>query len=156
MFFVLISCGSNAGKNGKLNIYTWESFIPNEVIKDFEKETGIKVNVSYYDSLDVMYSKLLAGITDYDIISPSSDFVPALVKGDFLAKIDKSKISKRVYENLLLTKEQLETFDKNLDYVLPYNIFATGITVRKDAFENLDFVENRTLEIFQIQNIKGN
>jgi len=31
-----------------LNIWTWEGYAPDEVVKRFEEETGIKVNVSYY------------------------------------------------------------------------------------------------------------
>lgn len=155
MFLIMVSCGSKKSSNGELNIYTWESFIPEEIISDFEKETNIKVNVSYYDSLDVMYSKLLAGSTNYDIISPSSDFIPALVKADFLSKIDKTKLDQRIYDNLLIGETQLKTYDENLDYSIPYNIFATGITIRKDAFDNLDFVKNGSLKIFSDSKYKG-
>lgn len=155
MFLLVFSCGSKKASNGELNIYTWESFIPEEVISDFEKETNIKVNVSYYDSLDVMYSKLLVGATEYDIISPSSDFVPALIKAGFLAKIDKNKLEKRIYDNLLIGEKQLKTFDEKLEYALPYNIFATGITIRKDAFKNLDFVKKGSLDIFSDSKYKG-
>ena len=57
MMLLRIACGSKDGGKGnseskELNIYTWTYFIPQEIIDDFQKETGIKVNLSYYDNND--------------------------------------------------------------------------------------------------------
>ncbi|CAM3072847.1 extracellular solute-binding protein [Streptobacillus felis] len=145
MFFVLISCGANTEKKEVLNIYTWESFVPDEIFEDFEKETGIKVNVSFYDTNDVMLSKLLSGVKEYDIISPSTDFIKVLRDNDFLEKLDKSKFN-NVFENITISKDLLKTYDENLDYTIPYNLFATGISLKNDSV-NPKYAEERSLEI---------
>ena len=46
-----------------LNLYTWSGVIPDFIIRQFEKETGIKVNFSTYDSNEVMYAKLKIPVT---------------------------------------------------------------------------------------------
>ena len=46
--FLLSGCSNN---EEVVNILNWSSYIPNEVIKDFEHQTGIKVNYNTYSSL---------------------------------------------------------------------------------------------------------
>ena len=41
-----------------VNVYSWAEEIPHSVIDQFEKETGIKVNYSTYDTNEVMLAKL--------------------------------------------------------------------------------------------------
>ena len=53
-----------------LNIYNWSDYIADDTIKNFEKETGIKVNYDNYDSNEVLHAKLIAGKTGYDIVVP--------------------------------------------------------------------------------------
>ena len=56
-----------------LNVYAWSGEVPDFVIQQFEKETGIKVNFSTYDSNEVMYAKLKADKSNgYDLVEPSS------------------------------------------------------------------------------------
>lgn len=80
-----ISCGSSSNnkESKELNIYTWIQFIPSEVVEKFEKETGIKVNLSYYDNNDTLIAKLFTGANQYDIVSPSTDYVDILIKRIF-------------------------------------------------------------------------
>ena len=60
IFMLVVSCGSKSeNKDSKeLNIYSWTYFVPDKVIQDFEKETGIKVNLSFYDNNDTMINRL--------------------------------------------------------------------------------------------------
>ncbi len=56
----------------QLNIYIWHSYLPDELVKKFEAETGIHVRVDVYDSNEVLEAKLLAGSTGYDLVFPST------------------------------------------------------------------------------------
>lgn len=150
--FVLIGCGSS--NKEELNIYTWTYFIPDKIIENFEAETGIKVNVSSVDTNDAMLAKLLSGVTDYDIVSPSTDFVEPLVKLNLIEKLDKSKLE-NVFNNLNTKIDFLgmaKNYDEGLNYTIPYMLFATGITVNK-KYAGTDYV--RDLEIFENENFKG-
>lgn len=153
LFIVSFSCGSK--KTNEVNIYTWTYFIPDEIIQGFEKETGIKVNMSYYDNNDTLLTKLFTGRTQYDIISPSTDYVDILIKKGLLEKLDKKKLGD-TFKNLdadnLNLYEYAKGYDDGLNYSLPYGFFATGITVNTKVLGK-DF--KRDLSIFEDEKYKG-
>ena len=160
ILLLILACGKkensdNAQNNGskELNIYTWTYFIPEEVIADFQKETGIKVNLSYYDSNDVMMTKLMSGAKGFDIISPSTDYVDILIKSELIEKLDKSKL-KNIYDNLdpdLKLNELSVIYDQGLEYSIPYTYSATGIAVNKKFMKDYP----QTFDIFSQSQYKG-
>lgn len=93
---VLTGCGgsdSSAGKNGELNIFVWTEYVPDSVIKKFEKETGIKVNVSTYSSNEDMLSKVKSESAGaYDIVQPSDYMVEQMISQNMLEKLDFDKL----------------------------------------------------------------
>ena len=160
ILLLILACGKkensgNGQNNGskELNIYTWTYFIPEEVIADFQKETGIKVNLSYYDSNDVMMTKLMSGAKGFDIISPSTDYVDILIKSELIEKLDKSKL-KNIYDNLdpdLKLNELSGIYDQGLEYSIPYTYSATGIAVNKKFMKDYP----QTFDIFSQSQYKG-
>ena len=150
----VVGCGNNESKDQNvLNIYTFTSFIPDKIIKDFEEETNIKVNLSYYDNNDTMIAKLLAGTSDYDILSPSTDYIPFMLNHDLLEKLDKSKLGS-TFDNLddrLKLFEISKTYDEGLNYTIPYSYMATGITVNNKFVKNYE----KSADIFLDQKYKG-
>ena len=78
-----------SGKEGKtLHIYTWSDYVAPEVLEGFKKALGVKVVIDTFDSNEAMYAKLKAGGTGYDIITPSSYFVPLMVREKLVRKHD--------------------------------------------------------------------
>ncbi len=75
-----------------LNIYNWSDYIGENTIRNFERETGIKVNYDNFDSNEILHAKLVAGKTGYDIVVPSSNWARMQIQGDLFAKLDKSAI----------------------------------------------------------------
>lgn len=75
-----------------LNIYNWGDYIADDTIKNFEKETGIKVRYDLFDSNEALHAKLVAGKTGYDIVVPGSHFAKMQIEAGLLQKLDKSKI----------------------------------------------------------------
>src|SRR5215831_17161283 len=76
-----------------LNVYNWSDYIADDTIKNFEKETGIKVNYDNYDTNEILQAKLIAGNTGYDIVVPSSHFAKQQIEAGLLQKIDRSKLT---------------------------------------------------------------
>ncbi|CAM3116470.1 extracellular solute-binding protein [Streptobacillus ratti] len=156
-FIMLLSCfGNNESDENVLNIYTWTYFVPDKIIEDFEKETGIKVNLSYYDNNDTMIAKLMIGSGDgnYDIVSPSTDYIPIMIQSGLLEKLDKSKLG-QTFENMnekLNLMEISKIYDEGLNYSIPYSFMATGITVNNEIVGS-DFV--KTPDIFLNKEFKG-
>ena len=90
----LFAVASPAADEPKLlNIYNWSDYIADDTIKNFEKETGIKVNYDNYDSNEILHAKLVAGKTGYDIVVPGSHFAKTQIAGGLLQKLDRSKLS---------------------------------------------------------------
>ncbi|MES2888567.1 MAG: polyamine ABC transporter substrate-binding protein [Pseudomonadota bacterium] len=77
-----------------LNIYNWSDYIADDTIKNFEKETGIKVNYDNYDNNEVLHAKLVAGKTGYDIVVPGAHFAKAQIEGGLLQKLDRSQLTR--------------------------------------------------------------
>lgn len=75
-----------------LNIYNWSDYIAPDTIRNFEKETGIKVRYDTYDNNEIVHAKLVAGKTGYDIVVPSSTFARLQIDGGLLAKLDPAQL----------------------------------------------------------------
>lgn len=80
--------------NGVLKIFTWSEYMDEENMpKDFETATGIKVHLDMYESNEEMMAKLQAGgLGQYDIIIPSDYIMPSLIHLNLLTPLDHSKI----------------------------------------------------------------
>ncbi|MDD9173843.1 extracellular solute-binding protein [Aliivibrio finisterrensis] len=121
--------GNAQAADKELYFYNWSEYIPNEVLEDFTKETGIKVYYSTYESNESMYAKLKTQGSGYDLVVPSTYFVSKMRKEGMLQKIDKSKLPhfKDLDPNYLN-----KPFDPNNNYSIPYIWGATGIGINAD------------------------
>ena len=110
-----------------LNIYIWGNYLSAEVVREFTKETGIKVNVTECDNNETMFIKLrMLKKVDYDLVMPSSYFVDRMRKLKMLHPLDKTKLSNlvHIYPDLLN-----KPFDPGNRYSVPYFWGTTGILV---------------------------
>lgn len=90
---VLLPLPAHAAKN-ELHLFIWSEYIPDSVLKQFTKATGVKVKVSTYDSNELLYAKmqLLKG-EGHDVIVPSADYVQRLAREGLLQPLDKSRLT---------------------------------------------------------------
>ena len=90
---LLTAAGVATAQEAKiLNIYNWSDYISPDLIKNFEKETGIKVRYDTFDNNEIVHAKLVAGKTGYDIVVPSSNWASLQIQGGIFQKLDKSKL----------------------------------------------------------------
>ncbi|HEX4125630.1 MAG TPA: spermidine/putrescine ABC transporter substrate-binding protein [Tepidisphaeraceae bacterium] len=115
-----------AGALKELNIFVFSDYVPQRVLDGFTKETGIRVNATFYDTNEELLAKLLAGGTRYDLIQPSDYTVEALRKNNLLQPIDFSKVP-----NLANIGPQYLhlPFDPDQKYSVPYMTGTVGIIV---------------------------
>jgi putrescine transport system substrate-binding protein len=76
-----------------LNIYNWSDYIADDTIKNFEKETGIKVRYDNYDNNEILHTKLVAGRTGYDIVVPSAHFAKQQIEGGLFRPLDRDLLT---------------------------------------------------------------
>ncbi|MEI8313395.1 MAG: spermidine/putrescine ABC transporter substrate-binding protein, partial [Verrucomicrobiota bacterium] len=122
-----------APASNKLNIFCWSEYIPQSVIDQFTKETGIKVSVENYASNEEMLAKLMAGGGSYDLIQPSEYVVGALVKENLLHPLNRSMIP-----NLKNIAPQFvdQSFDPGNKFSVPYMAGTVGIVVNTDLVKD--------------------
>lgn len=87
-----LAAPANADEEKVLNVYNWSDYIADDTLKNFEKETGIKVRYDNFDSNEILHAKLVAGKTGYDIVVPSANWGRLQMEAGLLRKLDKSKL----------------------------------------------------------------
>lgn len=134
--FLLFNLVSSCNRSNTLHIYNWADYIPEEVIKEFEKEYNCKVVYDTYSSNEEMYSKLKQGGTGYDIVFPSGDHVRMMINDGMLEKLDLSRIPNiKNIDPIVLSKT---TFDPDHEYSVPYMMGTTGIIVNKKFLKSFE------------------
>ena len=94
IILLLLLTGCTNNNTEVVNILNWSSYIPDEVIRDFEKEYNIKVNYSTYSSNEECLAKLSSAKEGtYDLIFPSDYMIELMIKRDLIQKLDKSKLT---------------------------------------------------------------
>lgn len=131
LIIVLILCvGCNREDERVINVLNWSSYIPMDVIQDFEKETGIKVNYSTYSSNEECLAKVSSAKEGtYDLIFPSDYMIEIMKTRDLIENIDLTKLNN--VNNINPKYLNLE-FDPNNEYSLPFIAATTVIAVNRD------------------------
>jgi putrescine transport system substrate-binding protein len=102
--FLIISCGrSDSGARnaqlgekdkdkGVLNLYIWTDYLAPDTIATFEKQTGIKVRVSYFDTNETLEGRMLTGSSGYDVVLPTAPYLQRQVRSGAYLPLDKTKL----------------------------------------------------------------
>ncbi len=113
-----------------LNIYHWPDYIAKDMVANFEKETGIKVNYQTFENNEALHAKLVAGNSSYDIVVPGAVFAKPQIDGGLLMKLDKAKIAN--YGNLdPAIMGKLDTIDPGNAYLVPWAWSFTTVGINK-------------------------
>ena len=108
----------NAKDKDELVLYTWDGMVPQEVLDDFEKETGTKVVYSNFDTDETMLEKLSqAKGGDYDVVIADDYIIESAVKEGLVQKLDKDAITNWGNINPLF---QGQFYDPDDEYTVPY------------------------------------
>ncbi|WP_190972688.1 PotD/PotF family extracellular solute-binding protein [Bifidobacterium tissieri] len=121
---------------GELHIYTWAGYMPDDVIKAFEQDTGITLSVDTFDSNEALEAKLQStGGEGYDIVMPSDYMVEQLKYEGLLMKFDVNSLP-----NAKNIKQEFRNpyYDKTMQYSIPYIVSYTGIVYNAKAIPQSD------------------
>ncbi|MGD8189525.1 ABC transporter substrate-binding protein [Brevibacillus ginsengisoli] len=116
---------SEGYSNGNtLTIYNWGDYIDPELIKEFEKQSGIKVIYQTFDSNEAMLTKIAQGGTTFDVAVPSEYTISKMKEENLLLPIDHTKLPNLKYIN---PRYLNLSFDPNNQYSVPYFWGTVGI-----------------------------
>ncbi len=128
----LAGCGTgSSGANGEVIVYNWGEYMDPDVLDMFEEETGIKVVYDEFETNEIMYPKIEAGASEYDVICPSDYMIQKMIENDLLAELNfdnmpnaKANIGEQYWE-------QARQFDPENKYSVPYCWGTVGILYNK-------------------------
>ena len=122
-----------AAQERVLKITNWAEYIGADTIKNFEKETGIKVIYDNYESVEAIDAKLLAGDSGYDVVSHSASQIARLIKaGGILQSFDKSKLDNFKHMDKAVMTQLSSKWDPDNKYVVPFMWGTHGVTYNKE------------------------
>ena len=121
-----------ASAEGELNIYNWGNYTSPEMIEKFEQETGIDVTITDYDSNDTALAKIKAGGHGFDIVVPSSKYVPIFVDEALLMKSNPNEMEN--FEHMDPRWVDVE-FDPGRHYTVPWQWGTVGVTVDTSVYD---------------------
>lgn len=125
---MLTGCGGEkAGENGEVYVFNWGEYIDPDTLDMFEEETGIKVIYDEFETNEIMYPKVEAGASVYDVVCPSDYMIQKMIDNNLLSELNfdnmpnaKENIGAQYYE-------QASEFDPDNKYCVPYCWGTVGI-----------------------------
>lgn len=122
------------GEDAKLNFYTWDTYIGKTTLADFEKATGIAVNMSLFATNDELFAKLKAGNPGFDVVVPSNEFVERMARAGMLEPIDHAKVPNiKNIDPAFINPD----YDPGRRFSMPYTWLVLGLGYRKSKMGNL-------------------
>jgi spermidine/putrescine transport system substrate-binding protein len=116
---------ATASGDGTLHVYTWSSYVDDELLRAFEAKTGIRPIVDIYDSNEAMLARMQAGGgSAYSVIYPSDYMVAEMIEMEMLTELDQSRLNGL---NDLKSQWQDPVYDPNNTYSVPYAWGTTGL-----------------------------
>lgn len=117
------------GARQEVYVFNWTEYIEPGVLKQFEKETGIRVRYSTYDSNEAMFAKLkLVKKAGYDVAFPSTYYVERMRKHGLIQPLDKAKLPNMKYINPKLMDQ---AYDPGNAYSIPYMWGSSAIGINR-------------------------
>ncbi|XOV46124.1 polyamine ABC transporter substrate-binding protein [Pseudomonas sp. App30] len=116
----LLAMSAHAAEQRTVRIYNWIEYLPPEILKDFEAETGIRPIYDVFDSVEMLEAKLLTGNSGYDVAFPSSSNVAKFIEAGTFTPLDRSKLSNWKHLDDTFMAELAKTSDPGNLYAVPY------------------------------------
>lgn len=132
--FLLTGCASS-GTNGEVNVFNWGEYIDEDLLDQFEEETGIRVNYSTAATCEEMYAKMKNGGVAYDVVVPSDYMVARMIEEEMVQPLDFEQIPN--YEEVDEEFRNME-FDPTGEYSVPYQWGTVGIIYNKAMVDEED------------------
>ena len=128
---LLLAGTSLASAEGSLQLYNWGNYTSPELLAKFEKDTGIKVTVTDFDSNDTALAKIEAGASGFDLVVPSAGFVKIYADKGLIQKLDLTRLPN--HKNIAPEWLDVE-WDKGREWSVPWQWGSTGVSVNTKVY----------------------
>lgn len=118
-----------ANDEKKLNIYNYSGYLNEDLVKQFEAETGIKVSLDYYNDNEELLTRIRMGVAGYDLMVPTGSMVKVMNDANLLAPIDYSSVSNYQY---IAQRFKKLPYDTTGLYYVPYTYGFTSFVYNRE------------------------
>lgn len=130
---LLLLCPLSGWADQVIRVYNWNDYIAPEVLKDFEKDSGIRVEYHTYSTAEELKKALQSG-EHIDVAVPSHNDLPAMIKDKLIQPLDLARLPNRSHmDPQLLSK--LAAVDPNNQHAVPYLWGAVGLAINEPEAE---------------------
>ncbi|MEB3701681.1 Putative PotD-like ABC transporter permease [Candidatus Bealeia paramacronuclearis] len=140
IIFAFLSLGTQnlvASEKKHVNVLNWAEGIPQNILKEFEAETGIQVHYDVYDSAELMEAKLLTGDSGYDVVGVTVwPYLDRQIQTGIYQPLNKTSLRNYAHLDADLLKK-MSTADPKNQFGIPYLWGTTGIGLNVSKVEKL-------------------
>lgn len=122
----VLALAGQARAEGELHIFNWGNYTSPELIEKFEKEFGVEVTVTDYDSNDTALAKIQAGGHGFDIVVPSANYIPIFVAEGLLLESRPDQMENFVHVDPRWVDV---AWDPGRHYSVPWQWGSVGISI---------------------------
>jgi spermidine/putrescine transport system substrate-binding protein len=108
-----------------LNVFNWSDYVAPETVPGFEKEFGVRVRYSIYESNEEMLARVFSGNSGWDVVFPTHYIVPPMREQGLLTPLDHAKLPNLKNLDPAFARPSLTS------HAVPYMWNATGILFHK-------------------------
>ncbi len=125
----IIKSGLTPERGSTLKIYNYADYLSPRVIKDFEKDTGVTIELSTFNDTEEALSKIASGALEYDLFYPSYDQIGKLVAAGLVRPLNQDYLP-----NIVNAWDQFTNpfYDQGWHYSVPYTTYTTGLGWQTD------------------------
>ncbi|MCB1426305.1 MAG: extracellular solute-binding protein [Zhengella sp.] len=127
----ILKASDALASSGQVNVFAWGDYIQANQIEKFEKDTGIKINLSTYGSNDEAEQKLkAAGGKGFDVIFPSITNGNNYYPDGLLAELDEAKLvnAGNLIQSMVNDSVKLGGTYRGKRMLMPFNWGTEAIT----------------------------
>jgi spermidine/putrescine transport system substrate-binding protein len=126
-----IKSGLLPERNATLKIYNWVAYVNPQTLKNFGKKYNCQVEVTTFNTMTQALATLSSGKVNFDVfMGVTADVVGKVVAEKLVQPLNHSYLPNVV--NQTWREYQNPFYDRHWQYTVPYTIYTTGISWRKD------------------------
>lgn len=128
-------------EDGPLRLFNWADYIWPRVLRDFEEEYGVEVELTTFYNLEQAVRRLRAEDVPYDVFFPTGENIPRLIAGKLLQPLNHDYLPNLEANIWPMLADPF--YDQGSRYTVPYAVYQTGIGWRTDQVDaDIEAMEN--------------
>lgn len=125
-------------ESGPLVLYNWNDYIWKPVVKQFEEQYGVKVDITGFQNMEEGIQKLSNGQVAADVFVPTPGYLRRLVENDLLQPLQHELVPNMEANVWPSYSNPGAYYDLGWHYTVPYTIYTWGVAYRRDRVSDAE------------------